>query len=430
MAELGLSSSHLWIGLGAAAATLLGTLLFLNLAGGEKKIEQQVPRLYESDDGEFRRSLSALLGPTILEGNQVRPLLNGDRIFAAMLQGIRSAERTIAFETFIYWSGAIAREFVDALAERARAGVAVHVLLDWVGSLKMDDALLEAMRDAGVSVERFHKPHWSHWGRMNNRTHRKLLVIDGRVGFTGGVGIAEQWRGDARNPEEWRDTHYRVEGPVVAQMQSVFLDNWMRATGQVLHGQAYFPALDAAGPLAAQMFSSSPSGGSESMHLMYMLALTAAKQSIDLTSAYFVPDPLTSKTLSDAARRGVQVRVLLPNKHIDTMLVRHASRGTWGPLLEAGVQIAEYQPTMLHVKNLVVDGFFASVGSTNFDNRSFRLNDEANLNVLDHGFGQQQRAVFDADWARGRRITHAAWLARGWREKAMERLSSLLHSQL
>ena len=410
--------------------TLVVSFAYVNLTVGEKKIEQMLPRLYEADDVEFRRSLSALLGPAIVDGNQVETLVNGDQIFAAMLKDIRAARQTITFETYIYWSGSIGREFVDALSERARAGVKVHVLLDWVGSLKMEKSLLEVMRKSGIEVERFHEPHWSQWAKLNNRTHRRLLVVDGKNGFTGGVGIADQWRGNARNPDEWRDTHFRVVGPVVAQMQSVFLDNWMRATGKVLHGEAYFPALQSAGKQAAQMFSSSPSGGSESMHLMYMLAITAARKSIDLAQAYFVPDDLTIKVLAEAARRGVKVRVLTPTGHIDSETVRKASRGSWGPLLEAGVEIAEYQPTMFHVKSIVVDGTFSSVGSTNFDNRSFRLNDEANLNVLDAEFGHVQRQVFEADWSKGQRITHAMWLARPWQEKLLERVASILRSQL
>ena len=408
----------------------MACFLFQNLAGGEKKIEQQLPKLYESDDAEFRRSLSSLLGPPIVEGNKVDTLLNGDQIFPAMLAAIRSATTTITFETYIYWSGTIGQEFVDALAERAAAGVRVHVLLDWVGSVKMEDSLLQAMERGGVEVRRFHEPHWSNWDKLNNRTHRKLLIVDGRVGFTGGVGIADQWRGQARNPDEWRDSHFRVEGPVVAQMQAVFLDNWMRATGKVLHGEAYFPDLKPAGQLAAQMFSSSPSGGSESMQLMYLLSITAARKTIDLANSYFVPDELTIKTLIDAARRGVKVRVLTPSGHIDSEVVRKASRGSWGPMLEAGIEIAEYEPTMYHVKGLVVDGHFSSVGSTNFDNRSFRLNDEANLNVLSAEFGRVQQEVFAADWSKARRISLEEWQRRPISERMLERLASLLHSQL
>jgi len=420
--------------LGLVLLTALGTLavvfLVQNWTGPEKKVEQQLPRLYESDDTEFRRALSSLLGPQIVEGNKVETLLNGDQIFPSMLTAIGAAQSTITFETYIYWSGSIGREFVDALTERARAGVRVHVLLDWFGSRKMEQGLVDEMKQAGVEVERFHEPRWNNWNKLNNRTHRRLLIIDGRIGYTGGVGIADQWRGQARNPEEWRDSHFRIEGPVVAQMQSVFLDNWMRAAGAVLHGNAYFPALKPAGELAAQMFSSSPSGGSESMQLMYQLAITASRRSIELANSYFVPDAMTIRILVEAARRGVKVRVIVPSDHIDLEVVRKASRGSWGPMLQAGIEIAEFQPTMFHVKGLVVDGTFSSVGSTNFDNRSFRLNDEANLNVLNREFGAIQQQVFDQDWALARRITLAEWQARPWSERLLERLANLLHSQL
>ncbi len=425
-----IDKKHVIIALGSAGVTLAATLLFMNFVSGEKKIERDLPRLYESDDAEFRRSLSALLGPPLLEGNRVETLVNGDLIFAPMLAAIRSAQRTITFETYIYWSGSIGEEFVQALTERARAGVKVHVLLDWVGSVKMDAAMIDRMKSAGIAVERFHKPHWSNLSRLNNRTHRKLLVVDGKVGFTGGVGIADQWLGDARNPNEWRDMHFRVEGPAVAQMQSVFMDNWIRATGTVLHGDDYFPALKSAGDQAAQMFSSSPSGGAESMHLMYLLAITAAKHTIDLSASYFVPDDIAIRTLVDAARRGVKVRVIAPGEHIDTATVRRASRARWGDLLDAGVQIAEFQPTMFHVKSLVIDELISSVGSTNFDNRSFSLNDEANLNVLHRGFAQRQREVFEADWAKSKPITLEAWRNRPLSEKLWENAASLLGAQL
>lgn len=213
-------------------------------------------------------------------------------------------------------------------------------------------------------------------------------------------------------------------------MQAVFLDSWMRATGALLHGEAYFPALKPAGDWTAQMFSSSPSGGSESMQLMYQLAITAARRNIDLANSYFVPDAMTIRTLVEAARRSVNVRAIVPSGHIDSETVRKASRGSWGPMLRAGIEIAESQPTMLHVKGLIVDGSFASVGSTNFDNRSFRLNDEANLNVLSREFGATQQRVFDQDWALARRITLAEWQARPWSERLLERLAALLHSQL
>ena len=414
----------------AVAITLAGVLLIVNFMGGEKKIQQRVERLYSLDDPRFMHELGVLLGPPFIGGNRHQVLLNGDQIFPPMLAAILSAQKSINFETYIYWSGDIGREFAQALAERSRQGVKVHVLLDWVGSAKVDEAIVDELTAAGVQIRKFHPPHWSHLGRLNNRTHRKLLVVDGRVAFTGGVGIAPQWTGSAQDPEHWRDTHFQVEGPVVAQMQAVFLDNWIKVTGDVLHGPDYFPALAAAGTAAAQMFSSSPSGGSESMQLMYLLAITAASRSIDLAASYFVPDELSVRALVEAMPRGVKVRIVVPGEHIDSETVRSASRATWGPLLAAGAVIAEYRPTMFHCKVMVVDDLLVSVGSTNFDNRSFRLNDEATLNIIDPEFATQQRVIFEADLALSRRISLVDWNNRPLMEKIAERFSSLLRTQL
>ena len=410
--------------------TLVGSVLVSNFMGGETKIERRIERLYALDDPRFMNELGVLLGPPFLDGVGVRALLNGDQIFPPMLAAIRSAKVSINFETYIYWSGDIGREFADALAERATQGVKVHVLLDWVGSAKMDESLVTTLSAAGVKVRKFHPPHWSNLGRMNNRTHRKLLIVDGHIGFTGGVGVAPQWTGRAQDPAHWRDTHFEVKGPVIAQMQSVFIDNWIKVTGDVLHGPDYFPKLAAAGPGRAQMFSSSPSGGSESMQLMYLMAITAASRSIDLSAAYFVPDELTLQALVEAMRRGVRLRIVVPGEHIDSETVRSASRATWGPLLAAGAVIAEYGPTMYHCKVLIVDRLLVSVGSTNFDNRSFRLNDEATLNVVDASFAVAQTATFEADLALSRPVSLAEWVERPLRERLTEALASLIGTQL
>jgi cardiolipin synthase len=405
-------------------------ILALNFTTGEKRIDEKIERLYAADDPAFQRSMGVLLGPALVGGNRVDVLLNGDRIFPAMLEAIRGARRSITFESYIYWSGEVGQQFADALSERARAGVKVHVLLDWVGSGKMEDKLLNEMESAGIEIKKFHRLHWYNLARMNNRTHRKVLVADGRVGFTGGVGISDLWSGDAQDPQHWRDTHFRVEGPVVAQMQAVFLDNWVKATGVVLHGDSYFPALEPAGKSVAQMFSSSPSGGSESMQLMYLLSITAARRTIDLSSAYFVPDELTLRTLSEAAKRGVKVRIITTGEHTDTITVRRASRALWGDLLTAGIAIYEYQPTMYHCKVMIVDGLWVSVGSTNFDNRSFRLNDEANLNIHDGEFARRQTGIFEQDLAKSRQVTLQQWQGRPVAERLWEHAAALLRLQL
>ncbi|HSF47861.1 MAG TPA: phospholipase D-like domain-containing protein [Burkholderiales bacterium] len=390
-------------------ATLFGTLLALNLSLGDKQIDRIIERQYSVEDDQFLRSMSVLLGPTLTSGNLVQELQNGDQIFPAMLSAIRTAKQTITFETFIYWSGSIGQDFAAALSERARSGVRVHVLLDWVGSDKMDPKLLKQMEDAGVTLKRYNKPRWYSIGRLNNRTHRKLLVVDGRIGFTGGVGIADPWLGNGQGPDHWRDTHFQAEGPVVAQFQAAFLDNWMQASGEVLHGRTYFPDLPEAGEHYAQMFTSSPGGGAESMQLMYLMSITAAAKSIRLSMAYFVPDNVAVSTLVEALKRGVKVQMILPGPLIDTKIVRRASRAEWGPLLRAGAEIYEYQPSMLHCKVMIVDDLWVSVGSTNFDTRSFSVNDEANLNVFDAEFARRQSLIFEQDLEHSRRITLEEW---------------------
>ncbi|HEX6644369.1 MAG TPA: cardiolipin synthase [Gemmatimonadales bacterium] len=419
----------MWIVL-AVVLTAAAVLLALNLSGGRNRIEHEIPTLYGIDDPQFVRTMGVLLGPAIVGGNRVTALQNGDEIFPAMLEAIRSAERTITFETYIYWSGTIGREFAEALSERARAGVKVHVLLDWLGSGRMDDALLEMMEGAGVEVVKYHPIKWHTLDRVNNRTHRKLLVVDGRIGFTGGVGVADEWLGHAQDSLHWRDSHYRVTGPAVAQMQAAFMDNWIKTRALVLHGTEYFPAIDTSGPHLAQTFKSSSDDGSESVRLMYLLSLSSAQESIRLSASYFVPDSLAIATFVRARERGVTVEIIVPGRHIDAPLVRRASRASWGALLEAGVRIYEFQPTMYHCKVMIVDEQWVSVGSTNFDNRSFQLNDEANLNVLDREFAAAQARVFEEDLKRSREITLEAWRARPWKEKLAERLASLLRKQL
>ena len=419
-----------WTVLMTIAATLVLSVLALNFMPGEKQIERQLVRQYDIHDPQFRRSIGVLLGPPILEGNKVEALLNGDQIFPAMLAAIREAKQTITLETYIYWSESIGTEFSQALSERARAGVKVHLMLDFMGSMKMDNKLVDEMKAAGVQVQRYHKPAWWKLARMNNRTHRKLLVVDGKIGFTGGVGIADTWRGNAQDKDHWRDSHFRVEGPVVGQIQGVFNDNWTKATGVVLDGPGYFPELTPKGNMPAQMFSSSPTGGSESMHLMYLMAITAASKTIDLSAAYFVPDDLTIRTIIAAAKRGVKVRLITPGPIIDSTLVKAASRERWPELMAAGVQIAEYKPTMYHVKTLIVDNLLVSVGSTNFDNRSFSINDEANLNVMDEAFAAQMSEIYEADWARATPVSAHKFAQRPWHQRVTTWAVSLIGNQL
>ena len=413
----------------ALVALPVAGLAVANLSSGPRTIEQPVIAGYGVADPQFQRSMAALLGPTMISGNTVTALQNGDEIFPAMLAAIRGARTSITFETYIYWSGVIGRQFTDALAERARAGVRVHVLLDAMGIGKIDDGYIATMDSAGVEVLRYHPLHWYTLARLNNRTHRKILVVDGRIGFTGGVGIADVWLGNAEDPGHWRDAHFRVTGPVVAQMQAAFMDNWVETRHGLLHDERYFPRLDASGPHLGQVFISSYDSGAESVRLMYLLSIAAARHRIQIANAYFVPDDLVRQALIDARRRGVEIDVILPGRHTDAVVTRRASRSRWGPLIEAGVRIHEYRPTMYHTKMMIVDDVWVSVGSTNFDNRSFRLNDEMNLNVYDSAFARAQSAVFAADLARSTVVTLEAWRRRPFSEKAKEWLAGLLRSQ-
>jgi cardiolipin synthase len=416
------------------ALTILGTLVvlfvFANIKTPEKEPHHRVEHLFGIGDPQLKREMGALLGPAIVSGNRIQVLQNGDEIFPSMLAAIRSARRTITFETFIYWSGVVGNEFADALIERVHAGVRVHVMLDWVGTSKMPRGLASKMSHAGIEIVRYHPVRWYGLGKLNNRTHRKVLVIDGILGFTGGVGIADEWLGHAQDPQHRRDMHFKVEGPVVGQMQAAFLDNWIKTTGNVLHGDPYFPETPLCGDQEMQMFISSPKGGSASMRLMYLTAITAAEKSIDIEAAYFVPDGLMSRELVSAQRRGVRIRILLPDKYIDSETVKIASKREWGPLLQCGIEMYGYEPTMLHCKLLIFDRYMVSIGSTNFDMRSFELNDEASLNVYDAQFAAQMTAVFEGDLAHARPFSFDEWRDRSLVEKFAETVLLPIRSQL
>jgi cardiolipin synthase A/B len=410
--------------------TVFVTVVTLNLSAGEKQIRYRIDHRFAVSDPQFVRSMNHLLGPSLLSGNRLEALQNGDEIFPRMLDAIRGAQKSITFETYIYWSGEVGRQFSVALCERARAGVKVHVMLDWAGSGKIEQKYLDDLQSAGAEVERYHPLRWYTVARINNRTHRKLLVVDGKVGFTGGVGIADLWSGHAQSPEHWRDSHYRLEGPAVAQMQSAFTDNWIKTRAKVLFGPEYFPELNPVGDSLAQVFRSSRGEGSESVRLMYLLSIASATKSVRLQAAYFVPDELAIATFVAACKRGVQIEIIVPGPHTDTKVVQSVSRSLWGELLDAGVKIYEYQPTMFHCKMIIVDDLWVSVGSTNFDDRSFRLNDEANLNIYDTTFAAEQVKVFEADKAKARLMTRSEFKTRSKLDRLIDLLAGALRRQL
>lgn len=413
-------------------ATAFSLLLFTGTgcSTGKKEVREPITSLYSVRDPQFRRGVQALATPALVPGNRVTTLRNGDEIFPAMLRAIRGARRSINLETYIYWSGQIGREFAVALAERARAGVQVRLILDWQGTTRMSAEDRSLLESAGAQIVAFNPLRWYDPRRVNNRTHRKLLVVDGRIGFTGGVGIADVWSGHAQDPEHWRDNHYRIDGPAVAQLQGAFMDNWIKSRGEVLHGDLHFPAIPTAGSALAGVTRSSPGRGNPVMRMLFLYSLAGARQSIKIVTPYFVPDPLLIRELVEAKKRGVRVQVLAPGRYIDSKLTRATSRAVWGDLLQAGVEIHEYRGTMLHAKLLIVDDYWCSVGSANFDARSMRLNDEANLNVLDAGFARRQAALFAQDLARSRRITHAEWAARPLTEKVLTPVYELIKPEL
>jgi cardiolipin synthase len=395
-----------------------------------KGIQYQILHQYPASDPQFMRSMGSLVEPGILASNKVTALVNGDQIFPPMIEAICGARRSICLETYIYWSGDIGRQFADALIERAEAGVKVHVIIDWIGSRRLDLGLLESMMDAGVEVERYNPLVWYAPTRINHRDHRKMLIVDGKVGFIGGAGFADIWKGNGDSPDHWRDSMFRLEGPAVAQLQAAFMDNWMKTTTRVLDGDLYFPELSPAGGHYAQVFKSSPREGTEDVRLMNLLAIAAARKNIRLSGSYYVPDPLTSTEFIEAAQRGVKVEIIVPGSKTDSVIVKHASRGKWGPLLKAGVKIYEYQPTMYHCKMMIIDDAFVSVGSANFGNRSFRLNDEANMNVFSGEFAQGQIEVFEADKARCQEMTYKKWKHRSLWKRFMEVITAPFRSQL
>jgi cardiolipin synthase A/B len=427
----GLRAAYAWpAGLGLALAARYGTESLRHRRESGHGYDLRAGELDVREPG-FLRAAEALTGAPISWGDDVELLINGDRIFPSYLDTIRGAEQTLCLLTYVYWRGDIAHEVAEALCERARAGVEVNVIIDAVGGVKIEKELVERMIDAGVRVTKFRPPKPYAARRVTNRTHRKILVADGRVGLTGGVGIAEEWTGDAQDPDHWRDTHVRVRGPVVRGLFGAFAENWLEATGEVLVGEGYLPELEQSeggGPM--MVVRSSAGVGDTNVEALYYLAIAAARERLDLTAAYFVPRPAFIDALCDAAERGVRVRVLLPGPNIDKPPLWVAGRVSYDQLVECGVEVFEYQPTMLHAKSMVVDDAWASVGSVNFDNRSFQLHDEATLCVLSEAFAGRLTEQFERDLEVSERIDPERWKGRGPLQRATESTLKLARREL
>ena len=378
----------------------------------------------------FERLLEALTGAGVTAGNSVTVLRNGCRIFPSMLDAIRGAQQTIDFATYVYWTGSIAEEFVVALEERARAGVEVDVLLDAVGAAKMERALVRRLEDAGVVVAWFRPPRWYSTHKLDNRTHRKILVVDGAIGFTGGVGIAEEWTGDCEDEDHWRDTHLRVEGPAVLGLYGGFLENWVEATRTVLSGPHLPPLPQEPGGVRAHVTRSSATSGSTEAEELFFLAIAAARERLWLTSAYFAPRSAFVDALVAAAQRGVDVRLLVNGSSTDKDVVRQAGRRSYTALLEGGVRLFEYERTMLHAKIMTVDRSWATVGSTNMDNRSLAINDELNISVFDPDVVAELDGQFEVDTGDSRELDLRRWRQRSVLARAKELVSGAVRQEL
>jgi cardiolipin synthase len=380
---------------------------------------------------EFLRTLEALSGGRLDRASRLAVFTNGEAFYPAELEAIRAARHSVHLEAYIFEDGKVAGELIGALTERAKAGVDVKLLLDAVGSGATPGSRFKELTEAGGQVARYHPFKWYTWPRLNNRTHRELLIVDGQLGFTGGAGIADHWRYGSEDRPRWRDMMVRVEGDAVAGLQASFAENWLEATGDVLADPKYFPLPAAGGSSIALVVSSSPTTGrSTSARLLFQTLLASAQERVYISSPYFLPDRGLRDEIARAAReRKVEVKVVVPGKWIDHRMVRRSSQRLFGELLEAGAEIYEYQPSMNHTKSLMIDGLWAVVGSSNMDTRSFSLNDEVNVAVRDAAFTKRLERDFLADLSQSRQVRHEEWKRRGLRDRVEEWIGALLERQ-
>ncbi len=398
--------------LGASSCTLIS-----NVIGSEKRDVYKFDHPFAVESPMFRRSAEALGNPMV-GGNAAVLLKNGDEIFPAMTRDIREARQTVNLETYIFQPDEAGRQFADAMIAAAKRGVEVRLLVDAWGS-KLGD-LEQPLKDAGVRVRRYRPLRLFSIYKVGKRTHRKILVVDGRIAYTGGLGIEKEWLGNARNTKEWRDTQVRVEGPVAAQMQALFSEDWTYTTGEILAGDKFYPAIPPAGPMLAQAIKASRGDASSLAKMLYYVAIQSATVSIHIANAYFLPDKQSRNALVRAVKRGVDVQVIVPGRHIDLPMVRFASWLHYGDLLRGGVKIYEYRPTMMHNKTMVVDGLYSTIGSINFDSRSMNANAEESLAVYDKTFAREMEAMFAEDKKRCEQITYRDWGHRGLPKRLAE----------
>ena len=382
------------------------------------------------DSPEFLATIAGATGVPFTRGNRLKLLNNGDEFFPEMLAAITSARLSITIEAYIYWEGKIGRQFARALADKARAGVKVKILLDAVGSSTIGAEILDTLETGGCQIAWYNPIKWYSIGRFNNRTHRKSLVVDGLVGFTGGAGIADQWLGNAQDAEHWRDVQIRIEGPAVTALQTGFAQNWLERTHELVSGAEYYPPHEADGQHLALTLMSSPVTGASTVRIMYYLSIICARRTLWIANPYFVPDPPGIDTLIDAKKRGVDVKIMVSGNHNDNWLSRHNSVRLYGRLLQAGVEIYEYDRTLLHHKTMMVDGLWGTVGTTNFDSRSFAHNEESNVCFADPELVGDMEETFREDLLLCRRVEVETWRKRGALARGQEFVAAFFQEQV
>ncbi len=393
------------------------------------RIDYRVSTPLRPDSDEFLHVIQFICQAALHPGNRVEIFTNGAQFYPAMRDAIRAAKASINLEAYIFRPGDAGDMLVNAMVERAQAGVEVRLVFDWVGSARMGRDAARRLRDAGCQINFYQPIRWSRLHRLNNRTHRELLVIDGRVAFTGGAGIADWWlKPEGRTPA-WRDTMARIEGPIVAALQGVFAENWLECGGEILTSPREWPELGPAGPTEAMLVKSSPSDRATSSRVVFQMLIEGAVSDIDICTPYFLPDRAMRRVLVRAARRGVRVRVIVPGRLSDQRFVRLASRRMYHELLEGGVRIYEYRPSMTHVKALMVDRMWALIGTTNVDNRSFEHNDEVNVAFREQAVTERLRRDFEADLASSDEVTLQTWAARSPLEKLVGPVAWILERQ-
>lgn len=378
------------------------------------------------DAASYRRALEALIGMPATDGNDVTVLRNGDQIFPAMLDAIRGAESTVDLLTYVWWQGEICEEFASTLADRARDGLRVRVLVDAIGARLMDTELADRMRDAGAQVEIFRPVSDLKLWRSTHRTHRRSLLVDGQVGFTGGVGIAQEWTGNAQDPDHWRETHLRLEGPAVDGLRATFLENWAETDHPLITEKDRYPALPSHGDATAMVVRSSAGHGVSTMSILKTLLITLAQERVRITSAYLAPEEQAMRALQDAVDRGVEIELLVPGDHIDKRVAKVAAEQYFEDLMALGVRISTYEQTMLHAKTMTIDGVVADVGTANFNSRSFSQDEEVDVVLFDPRVAEELDAHFDEDLAHSELVTEKRWRDRGFVQRAKENTVGLL----